>query len=111
MAIFQLEIADEDVDRVLQAVSLNNGWRAQITNPEHVVTFDEETGDPILPVVDGEGNPIPEMIDNPESVGDCTHRMVRSFLIEHVAAYEINEAKRLAAEAVNTDVNISDPVV
>ena len=110
MAIFQLEIADEDVDRVLQAVSFNSGWRAQIVNPEYTMGHDEETGDPIPPV-DGDGNPIPEFIDNPESKGDCTHRMVRSFLSEHVSAYEINEAKRLAAEAVNTDVNISDPEV
>lgn len=108
MAIFQLEIADEDVDRVLQAVSFNGGWREQIVNPEYVIGYDEETGESIAPV-DGEGNPIPEFIDNTESKGDCTHRMVRSFLTEHVAAYEINLAKKLAAEAVNAEVAISDP--
>ena len=109
MAIFQLEIADEDVERVLQAVAFNNGWRAQIYNPAYIETFDEETGAPILPVVDEEGNPIPQEIDNPETQGDFTHRMVRSFLSEHVAAYEINLAKRQAAEAVDSDVTIIDP--
>ena len=110
MAIFQLEIADEDVQRVLQAVAHNNGWHAQIPNPDYIVEIDAETGAHIPPV-DGDGNPVLERIDNPETMGQFTHRMVRVYLSQHVAAYEVNEAKRLAVESIDPDVSINDPEV
>ena len=109
MAIFQLEIADGDVERVLTAVAHNGGWQEMISNPDHMIELDEEGN--VIPPVDAEGNPIPEMITNPETKGQFTHKMVRNFLAQHVSAYEINEAKRLAVEAVDPDVNISDPDV
>ena len=111
MAIFQLEIADIDVQRVFDAVCGNYGWQSELVNPLYgpAQTFDEEDGTPILPVVDENGVEIPEMIANPESQGDFTHSKVRAFLSDHVIAYELNQAKVAAAAAVDTSVGISDP--
>jgi len=100
MAVFSLEIDDTDVQRVFDSVCGNYNWSAQISNP----AFEEDA-------IDAEGNPVPEIIDNPESQGDFTHRMVRQFLSEHVASWELKEAKRLAAEAVDVSVNIGNPEV
>ena len=93
MAIFELEIADSDVDRVFGAICANYGWSAQVPNPD----FDPEV------------EASSETIDNPETQGSFTHRIVREFLAENVAAYEINEAKKSAAANVNTSVTLSDP--
>ena len=62
----------------------------------------------MLPV-DENGIAIPEMIDNPETQGDFTHRTVREFLAEHVKAWETKQAKIAAAESVNATIEISDP--
>ena len=107
MAIFQLDIADADVQRVFDAVCGNYGRPDDIVNPEYIVELDEE-GNEIDPV-DAEGNPIPEMVENPESKGAFTHRMVRKFLEDHVGAWEREQAKKAAAEAVNATVTLSDP--
>ena len=78
MAIFQLEIADDDVSRVFDAICSNYGYQANIANPDYVI----DTSDPENPVepVDGDGNPIPATIANPETQGDFTHKIVRKFL-------------------------------
>ena len=108
MAIFQLEIADDDVSRVFDAICSNYGYQETVANPEYVVADDavEDAADP----VDGDGNPIPATIANPETQGDFTHKIVRKFLGDHVRAYEIDEAKKAAAAAVNATVSISDPL-
>ena len=115
MAIFQLEIADADVERVFGAICSNYGWPENIPNPEYIVddpivnpSIPTVVPDPIIPL-DVDGNPIPPTLPNPETQGDFTHRMVRQFLSEHVEAYEINEAKRAAAAAVSASVVITDP--
>jgi hypothetical protein len=100
MAVFSLEIDDTDVQRVFDSVCGNYNWSAQISNPD----FEEDA-------IDAEGNSIPELIDNPESQGDFTHRMVRQFLSDHVGAWELKEVKRLAAESVDVSVNIGNPEV
>ena len=48
-------------------------------------------------------------IENPESQGAFTHRVVRQFLSDHVTAYEVAQAKAAASAAVDTSVSISDP--
>ena len=108
MAIFQLEIADDDVSRVFDAICSNYGYQANIANPDYVL----DTSDPENPVepVDGDGSPIPATNANPETQGDFTHKIVRKFLADHVRAYEIDEAKKAAAAAVNATVAISDPL-
>ena len=119
MAIFQLDIADEHVQRVFDAVCGNYRWPAKVSNPEYIVTIEvDEEGEPVLdesgepiPVypMDEEGNPIEQNIDNPEDQGEFTHRMVRRFLEDHVSSWEREEAKRIAAEAVDSTVVLSDP--
>lgn len=92
MAIFQLEIVDEDVQRVFDAVCGSYGWLAELPNPDYV-----------------EGGEAPKTIPNPETQGDFTHRKVREYLSEIVAAYEIKLAKQTAQQSLNTSVGISDP--
>ena len=49
MAVFQLEIADADVDRVLNAVSANYNRPETVPNPAYVRTpLLDENGDPVL---------------------------------------------------------------
>lgn len=100
MAQFTIEIADEDVARVLAALAANYNRPDQIPNPDYV--FDPE-------VEPSQENP--EQIDNPETIAQFGNRMVRNFLAENVKAYEVRLAKQQAAEALNTDVSISDPAV
>ena len=86
MAQFTIEIADEDVNRVLGALAAN------YKRPETIT-------------VDG------EQVDNPETIAQFGNRMVRQFLAENVKAYEVRLAKKQATDALNTDVVISDPAV
>jgi len=99
MAQFSVEIADADVARVLDAVAANYGRPDQIENPDFNPELDEDPA----------SNPL--QIDNPESKSVFANRMVRKFLSDHVAAYEVKLAKQQAAAALDTNVNITDPQV
>tara|TARA_R100000742_G_C4262434_1_gene80246 strand:- start:873 stop:1169 length:297 start_codon:yes stop_codon:yes gene_type:complete len=96
MAQFAIEIADADVDRVMDAISANYNRAESLPNPDFDATqeISEENA---------------ETIPNPENKYVFTNRMVREFLAEHVKAYEVRMAKEAAAEAVNSSVDISDP--
>ncbi len=96
MAEFAIAIADADVERVMNAVAANYNWQENISNPEY---------DPADP------DAYPEFIPNPENKFVFTNRMVRRFLSDHVQAYEVNLAKKAAADAVNATIDISDPQV
>ena len=98
MAEFKIEIADADVNRVLGALAVNYKRPDRVAHPD----FDSSQ-EP------SESNP--EMIDNPETVAQFGNRMVRQFLAENVKAYEVRLAKQQAADALNTDVSISDPAI
>ena len=98
MAQFSVEIADADIDRVLGALAVNYNRPDQVPNPD----FDSNQ-EP------SESNP--EMIDNPETLAQFGNRMVRNFLSENVKAHEVRLAKQQAADALNTDVLISDPAI
>ena len=115
MAIFQLEIADADVQRVFDAICSNYGRASSVANPDYSEVLDadgnpavDENGDPVAPV-DADGNEIPSLIENPESQGAVTHRIVRQFLSDPVTAYEVAQAKAAASAAIDTNVSISDP--
>ncbi len=108
MATFSLDIAEADVGRVLNAVAANYNRPEQITNPAYPEQPVLDGEGNIIPPVDGNGNPIPHLIDNPENKAVFTHRMVRGFLSEHVASYEIRLAKEAALEGINTDITLSD---
>lgn len=97
MAQFALEIADEDVQRVMDAVAANYNYPTQVDNPN----FDEEL----------EEDPVtnPRLIDNPENKYIFANKIVRKFLSDNVRAYEVKVAKDAAAAAVNASVTINDP--
>jgi len=99
MAIFSLEIDDTDVGRVLDAIAASYGWQSHVRNPDDIGSG-----------LDSGGNPVPSNIDNPETKGDFTHRMVREFLANHVTSWETKEAKRLAALSIDTSIGVSEPV-
>jgi hypothetical protein len=86
MAIFSIEIADQDVDRVIAAISTNYNY--------------EEN------VVDSSGNTVP----NPENRYVFSNRMVRQFLSDHVRKYEIDLLKKQLEESINNP-SINDPQV
>ena len=122
MAIFSVEIADADVVRVLDAIAGNYQRPETVSNPSYAGSVEavDGNGDPILDddgnptytePVDENGDPIPENIDNPESKSVFANRKVREFLTNHVQAFEMEAAKRAAAEAVDASVNIVDPQV
>jgi hypothetical protein len=86
MAEFKIEIADNDVERVLTSLAANYKRPLKIT-------------------VNG------EEVDNPETIHQFGNRIVRNFLTENVKAYEIKLAKEQAAANLNTNVDIQDPSV
>jgi hypothetical protein len=98
VAQFSVEIADQDVGRVLTALAANYKRPDQVINPDFIEEQEES-----------ETNA--RMIDNPETVAQFGNRMVRQFLAENVKAYEVRLAKQQAADALNTDVAINDPAV
>ena len=113
MAVFSVEIADADVNRVLTAIAANYSRPDQVANPAYA-TIENPNFDPAIEenedtnprfVSNGE----PATIDNPETVPQFANRIVRQLLSEHVQAHEIRAAKQAAADAVDTSVNISDP--
>ena len=95
MAVFSVNIADEDVNRVIGAMCANYGYQAQIPNPNF---------DPSLPV-DPETNP--ENIANPETQSQFANKKTRDFLMENTVAYELRVEKQNVPQP--TPPNITDP--
>lgn len=97
MAQFAVEIADADVQRVMDAVAGNYKYQTEVANPD----FDENL----------EEDPVsnPRMITNPENLFMFANRIVRTFLADNVKAWEVKQAKAAAAAAADTSVTISDP--
>ena len=95
MAVFSVNIADEDVNRVIGAMCANYGYQAQIPNPNF---------DPSLPV-DPETNP--ENIVNPETQSQFANKKTRDFLMENTVAYELRVEKQNVPQP--TPPNITDP--
>tara|TARA_Y100001938_G_C8040800_1_gene406053 strand:- start:117 stop:476 length:360 start_codon:yes stop_codon:yes gene_type:complete len=117
MAVFSIEIADADVNRVLGAVAANYNRPEQVPNPDFDpnATIPNPDYDDTIPE-DPETNPstLPdpsevEFIDNPETIPQFVNRVVRNFLEEHTRAYELEQARQTAAAAVDSTVDISDP--
>jgi hypothetical protein len=81
MAIFSIEIADTDVERVINAVSANYNYQEDIN-----------------------GSP------NQENKYVFVNRMVRQFLSDHVKKHEIDLLKKQIEDSIN-DPNINDPQV
>jgi hypothetical protein len=86
MAIFSIEIADTDVERVINAVSTNYNYEENI--------------------IDNNG----DTISNPENKYVFVNRMVRQFLSDHVRKYEIDLLKKQLEDSINNP-SINDPQV
>jgi len=98
MAQFSVEIADTDVDRVLNAIAFNYRRQTTIKNPDFDDTQPESAENP-------------KNIPNPETLSQFANRMVRKFLEDNVATYQIRIAKQQAEEQADTDVSITDPAL
>lgn len=98
MAEFKIQIADEDVERVINSIVQNYKRPTLVPNPD----FDNNQPP-------SENNL--EMIENPETPYQFANRKVREFLSQNVQAYEVKEAKRIAAEEARQNANpeITDP--
>lgn len=86
MAIFSVEIADKDVERVIDSLCAN------YARPDTVI--------------DNNGNSIP----NPEIKAVFANRMVREFLSDHVKKHEIDLLKQQLENSVNPPT-INDPQI
>lgn len=85
MAIFSIEIADSDVERVIDSLCVN--YRRQ----EYI---SDDQGNSVL---------------NPESKPVFANRMVREFISDHVKRYEIDLAKKQLEDLLNGPPTINDP--
>ena len=79
MATFSVEIADQDVNRVIEALCVNYNRPEQINSSP-----------------------------NPESKSVFANRMVRQILSEHVRKYELDELKKTLEDGLSNP-NITDP--
>ena len=70
MAQFCIEIADNDVERVISSLCATYGRSGQVDNPSN-----------------------PRMIDNPETPNEFANRVVRRFIEEVTVAHEFKVAK------------------
>ena len=105
MALFSIEIADDQVDRVIDALCANYHYRSQISNPDYDPALEDRGGEDYDPTTN------PEIIDNPETKNEFSNRMVREYLINNTQAYEIQQLKANAVSAMATNPTISDPSV
>ena len=95
MAQFCVDIADDDVERVITAMCANYKYQSQVPNPN----FDIE-----LPS-DPDTNP--ENIPNPETSYQFVNRMGREFLMNHTVDYELRQEKAAVPQPPAPD--ITDP--
>ena len=103
MASFSIEIPDDQVDRVITAMCANYHYPAQISNPDYDPTLEmEEDYDPATN---------PEAIDNPETQDAFANRMVREYLQNNTAAYEIQLAKQQARQNLAAVPAITNPAL
>ena len=99
MAQFCINIPDDKLDEVLNAMGAQYNYQAIVDNPDF---------DPELPE-DPDTNP--STITNPGNLAQFVNRMTRQWIIENVKAHNAKQAaaaaKQAALDAVNID--ITDP--
>ena len=105
LALFSIEIADDQVDRVITAMCVNYNYNSQISNPDYDPSLEVEEGEDYDPATN------PETLDNPETSYSFANRMVREYLINNTQAYEIQQLKANAVSAMANNPTISDPSV
>tara|TARA_B100000745_G_C19851376_1_gene282782 strand:- start:8 stop:325 length:318 start_codon:yes stop_codon:yes gene_type:complete len=105
MASFTIEIADNQVERVITALCANYNYNSQISNPDYDPSLEVEEGEDYDPATN------PETLDNPETSYSFANRMVREYLINNTKAHEIQQLKANAVSAMADNPTISDPSV
>ena len=85
MAQFCIDIADEDVERVITALCETYGRPAMVDNPDY---------DPS----EGDGPDNPRQIPNPETPNEFANRIVRKFISEVTVAEAIRREKQNVPE-------------
>lgn len=94
MAQFCVNIADDDVDRVINAMCSNYGYQPNVANPD----FDPNAET---------GPDNPEYITNPETSFQFANRMTRDYLMNNTVAHEAKQAREALSQPSPPD--ISDP--
>ncbi len=101
MAQFCVEIPDDKISEVLNAMGSQYRYQTEIANPD----FDDQL--PVDPVTN------PQTITNPETIAMFVNRKTREWLIENVKAHNAKiaaaAARQAALDAVNID--ITDPQI
>ena len=92
---FCVDIADDDVERVITAMCANYKYKVEVPNPNF---------DPELPE-DPDTNP--RNIPNPETSYQFVNRMGREFLMNNTVAYELKQEKQAVPQPPTPD--ITDP--
>lgn len=95
MAVFSVNISDQDVGRVITAICGNYGYQSQIENPNFnpSISIDVQTN--------------PEFIDNPETESQFANRKTRDFLMQNTVAYELKIERENLPQPTPPD--ITDP--
>ena len=104
MAVFSLEISDDQVERVITAMCANYHYNSQISNPDYDPSLELEEDEDYDPSTN------PETIDNPETPYQFANRIVREYLINNTQAYEVQQLKVNALSAMADSPTITDPV-
>lgn len=101
MAQFCVEIPDDKVAEVLNAIGSQYRYEAKVSNPNFNTELEED------PVTN------PQMIDNPENLSQFVNRKTREWLIENVRAYNVKVAAAAAKQAAMnaSNIDITDPQV
>lgn len=101
MAQFSIEIPDDQLAEVLNAMGAQYGYKAQIPNPDFNREIDED------PVTN------PSQIANPEILTVFVNRITREWLENNVKAHNAKVAAAAAKQAAidATNLNITDPQV
>ena len=98
MAQFSIEIPDDQLTEVLNAMGAQYGYQAQVPNP----SFDSQ-------LEASESNPL--FIDNPEILSVFVNRITREWIENNVKAHNAKVAAAAAKQSAMdaTNLNITDP--
>jgi hypothetical protein len=100
MAQFCIEIPDDQLEEVLNAMGAQYRYQAQVANPSFNSQLEVSESNPLL-------------IDNPEILSVFVNRITREWLENNVKAYNAKVASAAAKQAAidATNLNITDPQV
>ena len=105
MASFSVEIADDQVERVIAAMCGNYHYQLQISYPDYDPALEDREGDSYDPSTN------PELIDNPETPYQFANRLTREYLQNNTTSYELQQAKIAAKASQVAPPAITDPAV